>query len=131
MARSKSTLMTMEEESRLRWKKASCSALDFMISQRRALRHKSSEGELSRLLVSSRRVPRCSGTRSLRMALPVAGQLARLQPPIEDRRASLNATHLTAQAMHLLVGSPAVVAVATLVGDAGRPDGVSAAIGIA
>ena len=36
MARSKSTLMTMEEERRLRWKKANCSAIDFSISQRRA-----------------------------------------------------------------------------------------------
>ena len=36
MARSKSTWMTLDEDSRLRWKKSSCSAIDFSISQRRA-----------------------------------------------------------------------------------------------
>ncbi|MCB9293535.1 MAG: hypothetical protein H6559_10495 [Lewinellaceae bacterium] len=32
---SKSTLMTMEEERRLRWKKSICSEMDFSMSQRR------------------------------------------------------------------------------------------------
>ena len=85
---------------------------------------------------SQARAPACGSRRgspshcSALKTVPVARQLPRLELPEEDGGALLSAAHLAAQALHLLVGPPALVLVTALVGDAGQPDRVPAPVSL-